>query len=198
MGINCLYRSVFVSLTKGNESAVNDEKIGVSCELEEKISNWWHRIGDDLKLTPSNIAKVPYSELPKVLLVNIVYHHCLCALHVSFLPLFCLTLDDGSWSSQRQLSAQAAYKHASLGSDLIATSVSTSPRLSAIPSFTAYAAYCACAIQIPFVSCSNVIVRKSAVGKLAANVKMIEIMAKYWRFPALLVCHTTFTHESIH
>jgi hypothetical protein len=198
MDVDWPFRTSVAWLAKGNESAINDDKIRAICELDEKISNWWQGIGTDLQLTPSNMARAPHKELPKVLFVNIVYHQCLCALHASIVPLFCLTSGDGSWSSQRQLSAQIAYEHASLASELIATAVSTFPRLSAMPSFIAYAAYCACAIQIPFLSCSNVVVKESAVAKVAANVRMIEIMASFWKLPALLVCDIIFTHDYIH
>ncbi|KAM3083425.1 hypothetical protein ACMFMG_004075 [Clarireedia jacksonii] len=180
-----LWSSV-ASLTKGNESVVSNEKIRAIHELEEKMSNWWHGVEMDLKLTSSNMANVPHDALPKVLLINIVYHQCLCTLHASVVPLFCLTQGDRSHSPQIQLSAQIAYEHACLASELIATALATSSRPSAMPSFVAYAAYCACAIQIPFMSCLNVVVKECAAANFAANVRMIEIMANFWKFPALL------------
>ncbi|KIX03502.1 uncharacterized protein Z518_07055 [Rhinocladiella mackenziei CBS 650.93] len=87
--------------------------------LDEKISDWWRRLPPDFRLTPSSIATAPQEALPKILLVNIVYHQSLCALHASIVPLFCWGEGDDSWSSARQLSAQIAYDHACAASTLI-------------------------------------------------------------------------------
>jgi hypothetical protein len=58
-----------------------------------------------------------------------------------------------------------------------------------MPSFIAYAAYCGCAIQIPFLWCSNQEVRRHAIANVGANIKMIETMATYWKIAALLKIH---------
>lgn len=141
----------------------------------------------DFKLTSSNIAAVPQEALPKLVLINIVYHQSLCALHASIVPLFCLSPGDGSWSSARQLSAQVAFEHACAASALINVVHSTISQLSSMPSFVAYAAYSGCAIQIPFMWCSNETVRERAHANVKSNIRMIHTMAAYWKFAALLV-----------
>ncbi len=118
---------------------------------------------------------------------NIVYHQSLCALHASIVPLFCWSAGDDSWSSARQLSAQVAFEHACAASALLITVNSTYKRLSAMPSFIAFAAYSGCAVQIPFMWCSNLAVRERAHSNVMANIKMIDTMAAYWKFAALMV-----------
>ncbi|KAH7011168.1 hypothetical protein EDB80DRAFT_711345 [Ilyonectria destructans] len=154
--------------------------------LDERISDWWRNVRPALKLNPSNIAAVPHDALPKILLANLVYHQSLCALHASIVPLFCWGPGDDSWATARQLSAQLAFDHACRVSELIAGVFSTYPRLSAMPNFVAYAAYCGCAIQIPFMWCLNLKIRERAHANVKANVRMIHTMAHYWKFAALL------------
>jgi hypothetical protein len=155
--------------------------------LDENISQWWRNLPPDLKLTPSNIAAVPHEAFPNILLINIAYHQSLCGLHGSIVPLYCWGASDDSWTSARQLSAQVAFEHAKLVSALINAVFSTSVSLSSIPGFVAYAAYCGCAIQIPFMWCSDPTVKERAHANVKANVRLIHSLATYWKFAALLV-----------
>ncbi|KAF7561041.1 hypothetical protein G7046_g3107 [Stylonectria norvegica] len=123
--------------------------------LDENISGWWHSVRPDFKLTPTNLKGVPSSALPKILLANIVYHQSICALHASIVPLFSWGTSDGDWSGARQFSAQTAFEHACTVSTLLDAILSGYPRLSAMPSFVAFVAYSGCAVQIPFMGCSN-------------------------------------------
>jgi hypothetical protein len=138
-------------------------------------------------LAPLNVAEVPQDHLPKVLLINVVYHQSLCALHASIVPLFCWSPGDETWASARQLSAQIAFEHALAASELIEAVITTYPRLGAMPSFVAYAAYSGCAIQMPFLWCSKQAVKDRAQANVRANIQMIHAMASYWKFAALLV-----------
>lgn len=157
--------------------------------LHEELSAWWRRLPVEMRLTPTNIATISTELLPNVLLVNVVYHQSLCTLHASIVPLFCwgAAPDDDAWSTARKLSAQLAYEHACLTSELLNAVLSTSMNHSAIPSFISYGAYCGCAIQIPFMWSSNRQVRERACANVKANMKMTSIMAKYWKYAALLV-----------
>lgn len=179
-------RSTVVCLIKSPESSLRGKITGIHA-LDEEVSNWWHELRPDFKLTPSNIGAVPEDALPKLLLLNIVYHQSLCALHASIVPLFCWSAEGGSWSPARQLSAQTAFEHACAASALIDAVLSTYVKLSAMPGFVAYAAYCGCAIQIPFMWCLNASVKERARANVRANVRMIHIMAGYWKVAALLV-----------
>ncbi|OBT75851.1 hypothetical protein VF21_04434 [Pseudogymnoascus sp. 05NY08] len=65
----------------------------------------------------------------------------------------------------------------------------------AIPSFIAYAAYCGCAIQIPFLWCSEPSVREKAHANVRTNIRMIHLSAKYWKFSALLEIHFQYLYK---
>jgi len=127
------------------------------------------------------------SILPKVVLIDIVYHQCLCALHSSIVPLFSWSTGDGSWASARQVSAQIAYDHACAASTVLESALTYLPDANSLPSFVAYAAYCGCAIQIPFLWSSEPRIRDRAQKNVRTNVKIIRILAKLWKFSALLV-----------
>ena len=127
------------------------------------------------------------SILPKVVLLNIVYHQCLCALHSSIVPLFSWSAGDDSWVSARHVSAQIAYDHACTASAVLESALTHLPDANALPSFIGYAAYCGCAIQIPFLWSSEPRIRGRAKTNVRTNVKIIRILAKVWKFSALLV-----------
>jgi hypothetical protein len=77
---------------------------------------------------------------------------------------------------------------------LIKAVLSTYIRTSAIPTFVAYAAYSGCAVQIPFMWCSNAAVRERINANVRANIKMIQNVAAYWKFAALLVTKYPLTN----
>ncbi|KAH7148987.1 hypothetical protein B0J13DRAFT_295137 [Dactylonectria estremocensis] len=157
--------------------------------LDEEISSWWRNVQSNFKLSQSNITAVPHDTLPRIMLANLVYHQSLCALHASIVPLFCWASGEESWSTARQVSAQRAFDHASQISELISAVLSTHRSLSAMPNFVAYAAYCGCAIQIPFIWCLNQKIKERAQANVKANITMIHMMANYWKFAALLEVH---------
>lgn len=144
---------------------------------------------------------MPQKILPKLLLIHIIYHQCLCALHSSIVPLFGWSAGDNScagdnsWASARQLSAQVAFENACAASALFDSMLSTFPMPGAIPSFAAYAAYCGCAIQVPFMWCSNSTVRERARANFRANARMIHTLATYWKCCSLLVRKSSIPQE---
>ncbi|KPM45635.1 hypothetical protein AK830_g918 [Neonectria ditissima] len=176
-----------VSLVKSRESGFSTRLTSIYA-LEESVSNWWETVHSDFKLTPSDISALPLDALPKIFLVNLVFHQSLCVLHASIVPLFSWG-SGGHSSTARQLSAQVAFEHACTVSELMKTVLSTYPRLSAMPSFVAYVAYSGCAIQMPFMWCLNSEVKERAHANVRANVKMIHTMASYWKFAELLKIH---------
>ena len=155
--------------------------------LDDQISSWWKGLRSSFELRPAIIAETPPSIFPNLLLIHIVYHQCLCALHASIVPLFCLDNATENWTSARQISAQVAYEHACKASALISATISSSHKVSSIPSFVAYAAYCGCAIQIPFIFSSDQAIGTLARNNVTTNFKIIEALARYWRFAAILV-----------
>lgn len=164
-----------------------DSKIADICTIENKLSAWWEAVQPDFKLDPHDMRGVEQKEFSTILLTNLVYHQSLCALHASIVPLFCWTKGDGSWSSARQVSAQTAFEHAGMVSELINGVLSMCTRPSAMLSYVAYAAYCSCAIHIPFLWCSQPTIRERACANVGANVRMMQAMSPYWKLASLLV-----------
>lgn len=150
---------------------------------------WWSNTPQQLKLSPSQVPTADRFWLPKILLLNVVYHQALCALHASIVPLFCWTISEEEeiWALARKTSAQIAYEHAGSISALIGAVLSHYPKLAAMPSFVSYAAYCGCAIQIPFIWSADTTANHRAQLNVRANIRMIRTMARYWKFADLLV-----------
>ena len=181
-----VFRSQVHSLINSPESST-ETRITAIHSVDDQISAWWSSIDSSFQLTQKNTSDMHVNIFPKVLLINIVYHQCLCALHTSIVPLFSWSEGDYTWLSARQLSAQIAYEHAGAASSLLESTIANMPDTSSIPSFVGYAAYCGCATQIPFLWCSETAVRERAQTNFRTNVKMIRILAKHWKFCALLV-----------
>lgn len=179
-------RSTVLNLIKHPESSTSARVTEIHA-LDTRISEWWSCLPASLDLTPSSISGTPQSVLHRVLLIHIAYHQCLSALHSSIVPLFSWGVSDDTWLSARNLSAQIAFEHACEASALLEAILKNSNEPSAVPSFIGYAAYSGCAIQIPFLWCSEPSVRKKAHSNVRTNIKMIRILAKYWKLSALLV-----------
>jgi len=155
--------------------------------LDDQLSTWWSSIDSSFQLGEKDTSNMDANIFPKVLLINIAYHQCLCALHTSIVPLFSWSEGDYTWLSARQLSAQIAYEHAGAVSSLLESTIARMSDASSISSFVGYAAYCGCATQIPFLWCTETRVRERAQINFRTNVKMIRFLAKHWKFCALLV-----------
>ena len=155
--------------------------------LDARIYKWRSNIPRSLELTPATIPTTSMSILPRLLLIHIVYHQCLCALHSSIVPLFTSSETDDSWGYAIQLSAQTAYDHSNIACALFEAALSHLGGSGTFASFIAYAAYCACAIQIPFLWCQQLNVKERAQVNVRSALKLINSMAKFWKFSALLV-----------
>lgn len=163
--------------------------------LHERMWRWWRELRPEFQLTASSIGGISQDTLPKILMMNIVYHQSICALHASIVPLFCWGESDDGWSSARQLSAQTAFEHACTVSALLEVALSTYDRISAMPSFISFAAYSGCAIQIPFMWSSNSTLKAKTTANVRANVKMIHQIAEHWKFAEILVRHPNVFSE---
>ncbi|KEF54552.1 uncharacterized protein A1O9_08994 [Exophiala aquamarina CBS 119918] len=163
--------------------------------LDAKISQWWSKLPDQFQVTPSNISTIPTGLLPKILLMQTVYRQCLTAIHASIIPLFSWSTEDDAWPAARRLSAIVAFDHAREASTLFEAVLKHYPEPSAIPSFVAYAAYCGCAIQVPFIWCCEQPVRESAYANVKTNAAMIRVLAKHWKFAAILEVHLRYIYK---
>ncbi len=155
--------------------------------LDTKISKWWSSVPKSFHLTSSNISRTWHQDLPKLLLIQVLYFQGLCALHSSIVPLF-------SWGERQnvperalQLSAQIAYDNACAISGIFDDAMNYAKDFNNFTSFLGYAAYCGCAIQIPFMWCSNVTVKQRAAKNVRLNLQIIRSIGQNWKFVALLV-----------
>jgi hypothetical protein len=192
-----LSRSAVLTLIKTSESGFCD-RIAAMYTLDDELSRWWCKLPSHLRLTPSDIAKIPHGRVPNTLLLNVVYHQSIVALHASIVPLFCwsTTNNPSSYSTARLSSAQVAFEHACAISALLEAVLSSHIRLGAIHTFVAYAAYSGCAIQIPFMWCLNLAVKQRTTSNVRANVNMIRGMAPFWKLAAYLVRPSHLSHVS--
>ncbi|KAI7978703.1 hypothetical protein EIK77_010609 [Talaromyces pinophilus] len=65
-----------------------------------------------------------------------------------------------------------------------------------MPSFLGYAAYCACAIQMPFLWCTRPEVKQQAHVNVVTNLNVILIIGKIWKFVQLLGTHARRLYET--
>ncbi|XEV06097.1 hypothetical protein FSHL1_011384 [Fusarium sambucinum] len=154
--------------------------------MESKILAWWSSVPLHFKLDTSDIPNAHHESIPKIYLTHFVYHQSLCALHSSIVPLFSWSKGDTYQSSARQLSAQIAFEHAGAISILIKCILRNAYSMSSMPIFVAYAAYSSCAIQIPFLWCSEPAVKAQARSNVEVNAKIIQEMSSYWKLASLL------------
>ncbi|KAK4889551.1 hypothetical protein LTR27_011629 [Elasticomyces elasticus] len=185
-----LWASVF-SHIKSPDLDFGESVTGIYA-LDSDLSKWWSQVHPELKLDPANASGISKDKLSKVLLLNLIYYQSMCALHASIVPLFSWSVAEGKLvghSAARQSSAQVAYEHACTASDLMDAVLSLLPTLNPAHSFIAYTAYSGCAIQIPFMWCSNLAVRQRATRNVQTNVKVISAMATCWKFAVLLDIH---------
>ncbi|EWG42668.1 hypothetical protein FVEG_04420 [Fusarium verticillioides 7600] len=199
--------SIFAELIRGlnlwssvvsvvRSEGVLDSRLQEIFRVENNISSWWNKVPVAFKLDASTISIIPRKDLPKIILTNLTYHQSLCALHSSIVPLFCWSKGDRTYSSARQLSAQVAFDHAGAISSLISAILTTDYPLSSMPIFVAYAAYSSCAIQIPFLWCSEISVRERAQSNIDANVKIIQGMSSYWKLASLLQLYVRCLYDA--
>ena len=120
------------------------ERLSAIYALDQDLKNWWAQLPDCCKMRSAGSLPTDDNVVPKVMLVNIFYHQALCVLHSSLVPIFSWSKQQSTWANALQLSAQIAYEHACEVSLLIGKVLDCYARLSAMPSFVSYAAYCGC------------------------------------------------------
>ncbi|KAI5456813.1 hypothetical protein BGZ63DRAFT_396209 [Mariannaea sp. PMI_226] len=154
--------------------------------LDTKLSKWWSNLPEIFHLTSSSLPQAHHQDLPKLVLIQVLYLQSLCALHSSIVPLY-------SWGEERklpglalQLSAQIAFDNACAVSELFRNLLERSKDTSNFTSFLGYAAYCGCAIQIPFMWCSNISVKEKATKNVQVNLQIIRSIGQNWKFVSLL------------
>lgn len=155
--------------------------------LDARIHQTWLQVAPQFHLDASTVANTPLSDLPNLLLLNIIYHQCWCSLHASIVPLFSWSASAETLAYAHQLSAQTAFEHANAISLILEAAMNVQWDAARMPSFIGFASYCACAIQIPFLWCAKQDIRQRAVRSIVANLKTLQILGSYWAFLKILV-----------
>lgn len=155
--------------------------------LDARIHEAWLQVDPQFHLDAATVATTPLSDLPNLLLLNIIYHQCWCSLHASIVPLFSWSASVETLAYAHQLSAQTAFEHANAISLILEAAMNLEWDAGRIPSFVGFASYCACAIQIPFLWCAEQGIRQRAVRNIVANLKTLQILGSYWAFLKILV-----------
>lgn len=85
-------------------------------------------------------------------------------------------------------------------SELLNMFLNYSTQMADLPSYLGYAAYCSLAIQIPFLSCSNPVIRERAQQNAETNMRVIRGLGRCWKFMGIYVSaksHNPTASESI-
>lgn len=156
-------------------------------EIDSEISKWRSTFPAVVEIDSNTGFDETHITIPNLFSLHIIYHQCLCSLHASIVPLFSWSANTDAFQSARQISAQIAYEHANSISRLVQRILDGAHELSRTSSFVGYACYSSCAIQIPFLRCANASVRERAQLNVVSNFKMMNYVARFWKFTALLV-----------
>lgn len=116
--------------------------------LDERLRQWYERLvarrflPSSMSGSSGNVRNTLHNAIPLLLLIHIVYHQSVCALHAS-VPLFVWEASGDDWTNARRNSAQAAFDHTKATTALLEAYMEVSPDATHLPAFIGYAAYCA-------------------------------------------------------
>ncbi|OQU99385.1 Fungal specific transcription factor domain-containing protein [Cladophialophora immunda] len=177
--------SEVVALIGKPEADLSTRLVGIQAQ-EARLQEAFSKISGEFQLSCESMPSTAPDDLANLLLLHVIYHQCWCSLHSSIVPLFSWSDGDDNYSYAQQLSGQLALDHSYAVSALLETALGLDWDPRRMPSFIGYAAYCACAIQTPFLWCSNVSVKQHAVRSMLANLKTLQILGNHWVFLKVL------------
>ncbi|KND93906.1 putative transcriptional regulatory protein, partial [Tolypocladium ophioglossoides CBS 100239] len=169
-----------------DDKAEVDQTLLAIQKLDSKLRSWRTRLPDDFDLDCA------YTETPtkliQILSLHIIYHQVMCVLHSSIVPLFSLNpVAAGVCGYFQTASAQTALFHArQISSIFVRSNCWSLSQSSGSVGFVGCAAYCSCAIQLPFLWCRKSSVRESAHANIKANLEAIRAISKHWKLVAAL------------
>jgi hypothetical protein len=127
-----------------------------------------------------------------VLILHVIYHQSMCALHASVVPLISLgtARHFNPYAHAQRLSAQVAYENACHVSSLVSKAVSRCPEDAYKWSgFVGYALYCSCACQLPFLWSVESSISAFASKNIKANLETMAKIGQNWRYVLNLVSY---------
>jgi hypothetical protein len=127
-----------------------------------------------------------------VLILHVIYHQSMCALHASVVPLISLGAARHfmPYTHAQRLSAQVAYENACTVSSLVSNAVSRYPGDAYQWSgFVGYALYCSCACQLPFLWSDESSISECASKNIKTNLETMAKIGLNWRYVLNLVSY---------
>lgn len=185
-----LHRTDVYEATKDANHA-NPSGLSAIQILDSDLRTWYSELPSVFKLASDGTSTCNADIRPQVLLLHVTYHQCLCALHCSIVPLFSLSRassESGHYVHSQRLSAQIAFENASEISSIIKASLTQEPSDAyRWPGFTGFALYCSCAIQLPYLWCSDAELSRTIRGNIRDNLSAMAVIGQNWRYVAGLV-----------
>jgi hypothetical protein len=158
--------------------------------LDSELRKWYSELPSVFKLMSDGTSTCNADIRPHVLLLHVTYHQCLCALHCSIVPLFSLSkaTDGGHYIHSQRLSAQIAFENADAISRIIKANLTQIPSDAyRWPGFVGFALYCSCAIQLPYLWCSDAELSHTIRGNIRDNLSAMAVIGQNWKYVAGLV-----------
>lgn len=171
----------------GNRLGGHDTSMKVQ-SLDTKLHEWFQHLPSRFALTATNIKNLPPEATSQIVLLHMHFHLCLCVLHSSVVPLLTFGAASDVEPHFQSASAQICLDHANQITNTFEVALPWCT--SHAYGFVGYAAYCATAIQLPFLRCSNQEISLRALTNIRINSQVLHGVGKRWKFVAGLVSQT--------
>jgi hypothetical protein len=175
-------------------------------EVDAKLRRWYEYLPSpfsELVRADTAEATMPAHDADSVtrlsvLILQVVYHQCICALHASIVPLFSLgpALPFSPYSYSQRVSTQIAYEHACEISDVVHGALSRfADDAFRWSGFVGYALYCSCAIQLPFLWSVEPAVAENARRNIKFNLETMAKIGRNWPYVLNLGLHVRSLYQ---
>lgn len=191
--ITVLWSSVYKLIRETTQDPA--AKLTAVNQLDARLRQWRAGLpGCFASVLDNSTTAVDDARLRSALLIlHIIYHQCVCALHASVVPLFSLRPSTSGQLANlysQRLSAQMAYEHAghiaTLAHQVLARHPDDAFRWSG---FVGFALYCACAIQLPFLWSVEPETVERVRAHIRANLETMAKIGRNWRYVLNLAVH---------
>ncbi len=158
--------------------------------LDAKLRSWRSELPEGFVVLLTTSTRFDSRLRSSLLILHIIYHECICALHASFIPLFSLGPAQPFllYTYSQRLSSQIAFENACEISRLVQEALHAFPddafRWSG---FVGYALYCSCAVQLPFLWSVSSATAEAARGNIKANLETMAKIGRNWQYVLNLV-----------
>ena len=127
----------------------------------------------------------------KLFAVRALYHHCVCTLHSSIVPIFSNIPSDARISRKlKRMSAEETVRHSQALISLATDFLSVHSDRSRCPSFTGYAMFMAVSIQFKALGAQGLL-QGDGVGRFYPAISILESMKRVWRTQEGLVRYSS-------